>query len=237
MTISSGLSKKHLVTLILKEKERRRRTRRLESFYPDSGPLARDKYPKHMAFFSGGKTNRERLMLAANRIGKTEGVGGYEVTLHLTGLYPEWWPGRRFTGPIRAWAAGDTTQTVRDIIQMKLLGPPSDVGTGLIPATCIADIKNRSGSVPDAVETITVHHRQGGESRLVLKSYDQKRKSFQGTEQDVVWLDEEPPLSIYAECLIRTMTTNGLMICTFTPLSGMSEVVRHFLPHGRLPET
>jgi hypothetical protein len=30
---------------------------------------------------------RERLMLAANRIGKTEGIGsGYEMALHLTPL-------------------------------------------------------------------------------------------------------------------------------------------------------
>jgi uncharacterized membrane protein YebE (DUF533 family) len=47
----------------------------------------------------------------------------------------------------------------------------------------------------------------GGLSYLTFKSYDQKRESFQGTEQDVVWLDEEPPQDIYSECLTRTMTT------------------------------
>ncbi len=30
------------------------------------------------------------------------------------------------------------------------------------------------------------------------------------------------------------MTTQGLVLCTFTPLEGMSEVVLHFLPGGKL---
>jgi phage terminase large subunit-like protein len=60
----------------------------------------------------------------------------------------------------------------------------------------------------------------GGRSVITLKSYDQGRESFQGTEQDVIWLDEEPPMPVYAECLLRTMTTDGLVICTFTPMLG-----------------
>lgn len=69
-----------------------------------------------------------------------------------------------------------------------------------------------------------------------MKSYDQRREAFQGTEQDWIWLDEEPPMAIYTECLLRTMTNNGLVALTFTPLQGMSEVVLTFLPGGRLTE-
>ena len=46
----------------------------------------------------------------------------------------------------------------------------------------------------------------------------------------------QPPLDIYTECLVRTMTTNGLIMVTFTPLEGMSEVVLSFLENGKLPE-
>jgi len=74
----------------------RRQQHRILRYYPDTGPLRRELYPKHMEFFRAGATARERLMLAANRIGKTEGLGAYEVTLHLTGRYPAWWEGRRF---------------------------------------------------------------------------------------------------------------------------------------------
>jgi phage terminase large subunit-like protein len=207
---------------------------KLYSYYPDTGPLRRELYVKHCQFFAAGATEKERCMLAANRVGKTEGVGGYEVTLHLTGEYPAWWVGHRFDKPTKWWAAGDTAKTVRDIIQAKLLGPPGDKaaeGTGLIPADRIVRTTPKQG-IPDAVEHIYVKHKSGGTSVIQLKSYDQGREVFQGTEQDGIWLDEEPPLSIYTECVIRTMTTNGLVLCTFTPLEGLSETVLHYLPEG-----
>lgn len=173
-------------------------------------------------------------MLAGNRVGKTEGVGAFEITLHLTGLYPDWWVGRRWKREISAWAAGDTTQTVRDIIQEKLLGPPGEWGTGMIPADMIDRITRKSGSVPDAVETVRVKNVHGTYSWLGFKSYDQGRKSFQGTRKDIIWLDEEPPWAVYEECLLRTTDTeggfdSGSMLCTFTPLSGVTEVTQHFL--------
>lgn len=178
-------------------------------------------------------------MLAANRVGKTESVGAYELTLHLTGLYPYWWPGFRFARPIRAWAAGATGQTVRDIIQTKLLGPTDDRGTGVLPGAHIGRLRPKSG-IADAIDTVQVRHHSGGWSRLGFKSYDQGRRSFEGTEQDVIWLDEEPPFDIYGECLIRTASTvpgerGGMIIATFTPLEGLSETVLYYLPGGELP--
>lgn len=38
-------------------------------------------------------------------------------------------------------------------------------------------------------------------------------------------------MDIYGECLIRTMTTKGLVYITFTPLQGVSETVLQFMPH------
>jgi phage terminase large subunit-like protein len=221
---------------LIEEIQRRASRNKLKSFYPDTGNLRRDLYIPHQKFFAAGATYRERAVLAANRIGKTEGIGGYELTLHLTGLYPDWWIGRRFDSGIKAWAAGDTSQTVRDIIQGKLLGPTGNYGTGLVPGDLIVETKNKAGSVPDSVESIAVKHVSGDISYLGLKSYDQKRKSFQGTEQDVIWLDEECSLGIYAECLLRTMTTDGIIMCTFTPLLGLSETVLSFMPGGKISD-
>ena len=201
---------------------------KISTYYPAEGPLSRDKYAKHLEFFAAGNTHRERCFLAANRVGKTEGVGAYETTLHLTGLYPEWWTGRRFQAPITAWAAGDTSQTTRDILQEKLLGPQADLGTGMIPGDSILRTTSKPG-VPDAIETVYVKHASGGTSELTLKNYEQQRTSFQGTARHVIWLDEECSMEIYAECLLRTMTSDGLIICTFTPLLGLSDVVKYFL--------
>ena len=82
-----------------------------------------------------------------------------------------------------------------------------------------------------------VQHQSGGTSYLGFKSYDQGRRKFQGTGKHVIWLDEEPPADVYDECLLRLMTTNGLMLCTFTPLLGLSDVAMRFLPELAPAET
>lgn len=202
---------------------------KLSTFYPDSGPLRRELYTKHMEFFKAGATHQERAAIAGNRCGKTI-MSCYETALHLTGLYPHWWEGRRFTHPVDWWAAGETTETTRDILQFELLGPLDQLGTGMIPKSCIIGEPTRRRGVADAIDTAKVRHVSGGVSSLGFKSYDQGREKFQGTAKHGISLDEEPDSSVYFECLARLMTTNGLMICTFTPLLGMSEIVQLFLP-------
>jgi len=220
---------------LLKELESARRTNAIDQLFPPEGPVRRELYVKHMAFFTAGKHERERAFLGGNRTGKTSSGGGYEMALHLMGIYPGWWEGRRFSRPVRAWAAGDTGETVREIIQPALFGPPGHPGTGLIRASSIVSIRNRRGS-PDAIESAQIRHASGrGSSTILLKSYEQGRKAFQGTKQDLIWLDEEPPMSVYAECLLRLTATTpegddwGSMICTFTPLLGISEVVLRYM--------
>lgn len=236
------LPEKRKALALLEAKARIHARRSIDKFYPDTGPLRRELYRKHLQFFRLGATTRERLLLAANRVGKSEGVGGYETTLHLTGRYPHWWEGFRFPRRVRWWAAGKTNETTRDIIQRKLFGDieweahrKRVTGTGLIPGDDIGDIVWKRGT--DLIDTAKIRHAAGGYSVLGLKSYEQGRGSFEGTEQDGIWLDEEPDIGIYTECLIRTMTTQGLMLLTFTPLEGMSEVVLSFLPGGALPES
>jgi len=219
---------------LLREQARRAKRRKLWAYYPDAGPLRRELYPKHMEFFKAGSKHRERLILAANRIGKSEGIGGFETVLHLTGLYPHWWQGRRFDRPITAWAAGETTRDVRDSMQIKLLGPWGDKGTGLIPGDVLGKVTPRGG-VSEAADMIYVKHVTGGMSTLALKTYEQGRESFQAAEVDVIWLDEECPEAIYSECLIRTMTTQGLVMLTFTPLNGLTPLIMQFMPGGQIP--
>ena len=223
---------------ILEELARRESRRKLLAYYPDEGPLRRELYKKHLEFFDAGARYRERCAMCANRVGKTEGMGGYETALHLTGQYPHWWTGRRFDRQVRFWAAGKTNETTRDIIQSKLFGEVLGSGatkrvsgTGLIPGDSIEEITWKAG-VSNLIDTAQIRHAAGGISMIGLKSYQQGRGSFEGTEQDGVWLDEEPPMEIYGECLIRTATTDGIIILTFTPLEGISEVVMQFILPG-----
>ena len=121
----------------LLEAEERLRFNKIGGMYPDVGQLARYKYPKHLEFFAAGRRFRQRAFMAANRVGKTEGGGGYEVVLHLTGQYPLWWNGKKFNKPVRGWVVGDTLKTAREILQYKLLGDIDNIGTGLIPKSRI----------------------------------------------------------------------------------------------------
>lgn len=207
--------------------------------YPDSGPLRRALYPKHLAHFAAGRDYNERAVMGANRSGKTL-CCCYEHVCHLIGWYPEWWSGARFERPVIGWAAGEDTKAVRESLQVMFLGLPGSIGTGLIPADTIVATAARSG-VPEAVDSVTVRSRWGGTSRLMFKSYDQGRESFQAAKIDVMQFDEEPPIAIYSEGLTRTMATvpgerNGLVICGFTPLKGLSGTVLSFMPGGERVE-
>lgn len=218
---------------LLEERDRRSRGRKIYSYYPDFGPLRRDLYVKHMSFFEAGKTFFERAAIAGNRVGKTT-MSSFETTIHLTGLYPDWWPGIRFDHPVEWWAASDTGETTRDILQLELMGKIDHIGTGMIPKDCIMGEPSRRRGVSDAIDTVRVKHVTGGESSLSFKSYDQGREKFQGTKKHGISLDEEPEMGVYIECVTRLMATapgekDGTMLCTFTPLKGMSAVVLSFL--------
>ena len=225
------------VVKILEEMKKRKKRRHIYDFYPDTGPLSRSHYKPQMDFFkAGGMGARERCLIGGNGVGKTEGVGGYEVSLHLTGLYPDWWEGRRFNNGVRCWVAGDTGQTVKEVTQAKLIGHPGEEGTGLIPGDLIVDMKKKAGNVADAIESVVIKHLSGENSHVTFKSFDQKRRAFQGTEREVIWLDEECPPEVYDECLMRTRKVNGMVMLTFTPLMGLTPVVLSFMPNGEMPK-
>lgn len=218
-----------LVEVLRKLDEAQARTRFYRMF-PESGPHRRELYAKHMELVRLTESHRFCTLLGGNGTGKTE-LGAYIATCHATGQYPDWWDGWRLDRPARIWVAGDTKETVRDIIQRKLVGDAGAYGTGMVPADKLGKIvlrQNGNGSIDWAA----VKHVSGGWSRIGFKSYDQRRESFQGVEQDFIWLDEECPPDIYQECIqrFRGSSAEGRLLLTFTPLSGITEVVSMFVP-------
>lgn len=197
-----------------------------QKWFVANTPYSIDNCPKHKAFFAAGAKYPERVFLAGNRSGKTVS-GALELAHHLTGIYPDWWEGRRFDHPIEAWAAGQTGQTTRDTVQKELLGSLGRVGTGTIPKACIISASPKNG-ISGAVDIVRVRHVSGGVSVLGFKSYDQDIKAFYGTAKHVIWLDEECPPLVYNECLVRTMTTAGIIYVTFTPLHGITQFIVDF---------
>ena len=216
----------------------RQQGRQIDRYY--ATPEDREAYASHLDIFRAGSDFRERAAMGGNRVGKSH-LGGYETSLHLTGEYPDWWPGFRFERPISAWACGVTLGAVRDICQDKLMGPPTAPGTGMIPREAIIDTRRKQG-VPDLYDTVTVRHVSGGTSRLQLMAYAGGRESFQGRRIDFIWADEECDWPIFEEMLMRTTKTSeheqsGKILLTLTPLKGLSDVAQHFLEDGRLRES
>lgn len=192
-------------------------------------------YNKQAEFHAAGATKRERLFMAGNQLGKTI-AGSREAALHLTGRYPNWWTGRVFDKPTRAWVAGITAESTRDSVQKLLVGPPQQKeqwGTGAIPADAILDT-NPARGVPDLLDSMVIKFGGGGdvqaqESICLFKTYEKGREKWQADTLDFLWFDEEPPLDVYSEGLTRTNATGGMVFITFTPLKGMSDVVTRFL--------
>lgn len=183
-------------------------------------------YPRQMEFHEAGSKYRERLLRAGNQLGKTYSAAA-ETVMHATGKYPSWWTGRQFKKAPVIWCAGVTGEVVRDSIQRLLMGDTAG-NPGFLLEEDVED-KLPSRGVADLLDTILVKHISGGTSRIRLKYYEQGREKFQADTVDFVWLDEEPDIGIYMEALTRTNATNGIVCLTFTPLKGMSEVVRRFL--------
>lgn len=218
---------------LMEAKEQELLYNKLATRFPDEGKYSRKAYDKHIQFINASSQFPQRAFLGGNRTGKTE-TAAYEMAVHLTGKYPKWWQGVKFLNPIEAWAAGISNKDTKDIVQKALFGPEEDIGSGMIPKEDIGKIAMKAG-VTDAIGTAKIRHISGGWSTITFKSYEERRPSFQGTKKQVIWLDEEPTIdpTIYTECVMRLMDEYrpGLMMCTFTPLSGLSDVALKFVPN------
>lgn len=179
----------------------------------------------HMA--GGGKNAYQRCLMAANQSGKSLSAAA-EFAMHMTGLYPDWWDGHRFNKPIKCWASGVTAESTRDNPQRHLLGQKRQWGTGMIPKGTLIGEPLMARGVPDTVDSFQVEHVTGGTSICWFKSYEKGREKWQGETLDLIWYDEEPPLDIYEEGQTRLVRLGGISFLTFTPLLGMTEVVRKF---------
>lgn len=200
---------------------------RLEFFEP---------YPWQKEFYRAGKDNKQRMLMAANRVGKTASQA-VEVAYHLTGLYPDWWQGIKFTGKTNVWCLGVSGEQLRDVIVKELLGVYTGDGkfdgSGLIPQKYVYQVTPAMGT-PRLPRDVAIQNVNGGLSLVSFKSYTQGQHVLMGSSQDYIWIDEEPTdTAIYPQCLTRTATGNGgkggYLVGTLTPENGMTELVSQFM--------
>jgi phage terminase large subunit-like protein len=186
-------------------------------------------FEHQLEFFRTGDSER-RGILAANRIGKTVSTC-YETAMHLTGLYPDWWEGFRFEKPITCMVAGEGWSQVALVLQNELLGSQDvkitdNLGTGAIPKDCIVTNTMRNdGANCIGVE---VKHISGANSYLLFANYTQEVRQLQGFKLNLAVFDEQPPDDFFSEIVTRTATTQGKVLCSFTPLKGLNGLVSKF---------
>lgn len=224
---SLSLEEKRRLVELLREKEERVKYNKKAHF---------NLYDWQKNLANSSKDAHQILAMCANQIGKST-AGAYVTACHLTGLYPDWWVGQKFTKPIYAWASGVSNDTTRDILQTELFGLAEDndsKGTGMVPLECIGEMTRRRGATGNTYDSVMVQHYDGngkpdGWSRIGFKSYEMGEEKFYGRPVDWVWLDEQPPSNIYTQCITRTVATNGFVMMTFTPEDGVTPVVNQFM--------
>lgn len=197
-------------------------------------PYSIHNLPRHRAFFAAGSTHKERVMLSANRSGKSL-AAFFELSCHLTGVYPDWWPGRKFDHPVNAWVLSPSNTTFRDGLQPYLLGNP--IGTGMIAKDLIDGEPTYKPNSGRCIDQLRVKHVSGGTSVVTVKSYAGSQDTVQSAAVDIALYDEEPGYAHYSEVAVRTATTKGMMVVAATPLKGITPLISTFLKTGdRLKE-
>ncbi len=193
-------------------------------------------YPYQLEFhnakgLASQKPASQRLLLAANKIGKTYCTAA-ETAFHATGKYPAWWKGTRFDRPVEILVCGMTNDSVRDIGHRELLGDPTDasgLGKGAIPKILIGKLRGKAG-VPNAYDSVRIKHVSGGWSTIYFRAYEQGWKKFQGIKFSAIWPDEEPPPEIWSQLIRATLTNpDAIIYCSMTPEEGMTELVTQFM--------
>lgn len=177
----------------------------------------------------------ECCLCAGNQIGKTF-TGTLIDSFHLTGDYPDNYPGHRFKHAPLCWGLGYSMEKTRDLLQTALFGEyHKDNGFqgGLVPKAVILTHESATGT-PNAMRTVRVKHKSGGVAIMQFWSYSQGQHAIMGDVVDWFHIDEEPQdQTIRPQVLTRTINGDkgrgGRGIYTFTPENGRTDLVIKFM--------
>lgn len=173
-------------------------------------------YPIFKEFHRLGKESSIRLLLAANRIGKTYSCLA-EFAMHATLSYPPNWEGHRYRKKnLEMWIGGITSFEATDLTKRLFEGSGSD------PAFIH----------PSLIEYSNKHDRRykirnsaGGITNAAIKTYGGREQqnelsTWKSAKVDFILLDEQPTMSVFAECCMRIMNTgpddHGMIIVAAT---------------------
>ena len=184
----------------------------------------------------------ERSIVLGSQQGKSHATS-HEMAFSACDWWPDWHKGAHPPAPnierparFIGWYCGVSSQAVRDNLQLKLLGPidqKDGLGTGAIPLDYIRGVTMARG-IASFADSITVKRDSGGIGVLQSKTFEQDVRMFQGTPVDLALVDEDIGYDdrIYNELLARTISTDGRIIVSLTPMLGMTPIRKRFLAGG-----
>lgn len=173
-------------------------------------------HPKQEVFHKLDK--RMRLYIGGNRSGKT--VAGIVEDI--------WWLTKRH--PYRTFGP---RPIMGRIVSVDFLNGIEKIIKPLLKQWIpMSELRGGSWSSAYEVSLRTLHFDNG--SQLELMSYDQDLDKFAGTSRDFIHFDEEPPETIYTECMARLIDRKGSAWITMTPVEGMTWVYDNIYEKGKL---
>ena len=189
-------------------------------------------YPWQKKAIQMTKNHRVMGLIASNQSGKSETACSI-VACHATGIYPDWWEGRKYDRPVKIMVAGVDGNHNKNVLQDKLIGTnnwrlKAERGTGMIPKEMIID-ESAVTVRGDDLSALKIRHVSGQMSEILFRAYSQGREAAQGFQADLILIDEQPKDDFWSEALVRTAATNGQVVCSFTPLLGMTGLVEELI--------
>lgn len=199
------------------------------SFLSDSiQPVSNLNYEPHAKQLDfHGSTLPERLFIGGNRSGKTVGSVN-EVIWRITKTHPFNERVNQIQGPVRGRMVCVSFQDGLDKIIIPLFKK-------WLPIQYWVD-----GSWDKTYNSFRKTLTLADGSFVEFMSYEQILEKFAGTSRHFVAFDEEPPMPIWQECVMRLMDTEGDWWIAMTPVEGMTWVYNEIYEPaeaGRRPHT
>ena len=148
-------------------------------------------YPWQREAVKMTKNHRVMGLIASNQTGKSETACAI-VACHATGIYPDWWKGRKYDRPVKIMVAGVDSNHNKNVLQDKLIGTnnrrlSAERGSGMIPRDFIITKSAVTGRGDD-LGSIKIKHVTGGMSEILFRSYSQGREAAQGFQTDLIMI-------------------------------------------------
>ena len=166
------------------------------------------------------------LVMGGNRSGKTELGAAMDAVFMLGASHPAVQHFAQRNGltltrvqraPGRVWMSHLTWPDALEYGRPKV--------DGLVPR----DVTRRHWTLNQQAEVVWGEGR--GTGRVVSKVCAQGREAYQGSAIHLGHFDEEPPLDVFEECLMRCVDYRAPLLFTMTSLEGWTPLLKRLLAH------